>query len=73
MHVKIPYMLKNSNDPFVYLPFSGVASDLLKSLKIRLFLHLVVVVLVLYIPPTAKVKRRRDLGLKSHPKDFFFI
>ena len=22
-----------------------------------------------YVPPTAKVIRRRDLGLKSHPKD----
>ena len=22
-----------------------------------------------YVPPTAKVMRRRDLGLKSHPKD----
>ena len=23
-----------------------------------------------YVPPTAKVIRRRDLGLKSHPKDW---
>ena len=29
----------------------------------------VVVVLGFYNPPTAKVIRRRDLGLKSHPKD----
>ena len=28
-----------------------------------------VVVLGFYVPPTAKVIRRRDLGLKSHPKD----
>ena len=27
------------------------------------------VVVVFYVPPTAKVIRRRDLGLKSHPKD----
>ena len=27
------------------------------------------VMLVFYVPPTAKVIRRRDLGLKSHPKD----
>ena len=30
----------------------------------------VVVVLGLYVPPTAKVIRRLDLGLKSHPKDW---
>ena len=29
----------------------------------------VVVVLWFYVPPTAKVIRRQDLGLKSHPKD----
>ena len=29
----------------------------------------VVVVLGFYVPPTAKVIWRRDLGLKSHPKD----
>ena len=28
-----------------------------------------VVVLGFYVPPTAKVIRRWDLGLKSHPKD----
>ena len=28
------------------------------------------VVLGFYVPPTAKVIRRRDLGLKSHPKDW---
>ena len=28
-----------------------------------------VVVLGFYVSPTAKVIRRRDLGLKSHPKD----
>ena len=28
------------------------------------------VVLRFYVPPTAKVIRRRDLGLKSHPKDW---
>ena len=31
--------------------------------------HVVVVVLGFYVPPTDKVIRRRDLGLKSHPKD----
>ena len=30
----------------------------------------VVVVLGFNVPPTAKVIRRRDLGLKSHPKDW---
>ena len=30
----------------------------------------VVVVLGFYVPPTAKVIRRQDLGLKSHPKDW---
>ena len=30
----------------------------------------VVVVLWFYVPPTAKVIRRWDLGLKSHPKDW---
>ena len=35
------------------------------------FIHyVVVVVLGFYVPPTAKVIRRRDLGLKSHPKDW---
>ena len=29
-----------------------------------------VVVLEFYVPPTAKVIRRRDLGLKFHPKDW---
>ena len=29
-----------------------------------------VVVLGFYVPPTAKVIRRWDLGLKSHPKDW---
>ena len=31
---------------------------------------MVVVVLGFYVPPTAKVIRRRDLGFKSHPKDW---
>ena len=31
---------------------------------------LVVVVLGFYVSPKAKVIRRRDLGLKSHPKDW---
>ena len=30
----------------------------------------VVVALGFYVPPTAKVIRRRNLGLKSHPKDW---
>ena len=30
----------------------------------------IVVVLGFYVPPTAKVIWRRDLGLKSHPKDW---
>ena len=30
----------------------------------------IVVVLGFYVPPTAEVIRRRDLGLKSHPKDW---
>ena len=30
---------------------------------------IVVVVLGFYVPPTAKVILRRDIGLKSHPKD----
>ena len=30
----------------------------------------VVVVLGYYVPPTAKVKRTRDLGLRSHQKDW---
>ena len=29
----------------------------------------VVVVFGFYVPPTGEVIRRRDLGLKSHPKD----
>ena len=32
--------------------------------------ELVVVVLGFYLSPTAKVIRRLDLGLKSHPKDW---
>ena len=31
---------------------------------------MVVVVLGFYVSPAAKVIRRRDLGLKSHPKDW---
>ena len=34
------------------------------------FASFVVVVLGFYVPPTSKVIRRRDLGLKSHPKDW---
>ena len=35
------------------------------------FLQMVVVVVLgFYVSPTAKVIRRRDLGLKSHPKDW---
>ena len=34
------------------------------------FNTVLVVVLGFYIPPTAKVIRRRDLGLKSYPKDW---
>ena len=30
----------------------------------------VVVVLGFYVPPIAKIIRSRDLGLKSHPKDY---
>ena len=33
------------------------------------FHDLSIVVLGFYVPPTAKVIRRRDLDLKSHPKD----
>ena len=37
----------------------------------RLYVTIVVVVVLgFYVPPTAKVIRRRDLGLKSHPKDW---
>ena len=32
-------------------------------------MNIVVVALGFYVPPTAKVIRRRDLGLKSHRKD----
>ena len=32
--------------------------------------HVVVVVLGFYVPPTAKVIQRQDLGLKSYPKDW---
>ena len=35
-----------------------------------IYLIIVVVVLGFYVSPTAKVIRRRDLGLKSHPKDW---
>ena len=37
-----------------------------------IFMNIMIVVVVLgfYVPPTAKVIRRRDLGLKSHPKDW---
>ena len=44
------------------------------SLDKSIFLSLIVVVVVVsgfYVPPTAKVIRRRGLGLKSHPEDFF--
>ena len=39
-------------------------------LKFRRVMKSVVVVLGFYVPLTAKVIRRRDLGLKSHPKDW---
>ena len=38
------------------------------------FLNIVVVVVLGFnVPSTAKVIRRRDLGLKSHPKDCRFL
>ena len=40
-------------------------------LQTQLHVHVVVVVVLgFHVPPTAKVIRRRDLGLKSHPKDW---
>ena len=42
----------------------------MKLTPITAFNVVVVVVLGFYVPPTAKVIRRRDLGLKSHPKDW---
>ena len=49
----------NSRDcPFNKMYRGGVITSLM-----------VVVVLGFYVSPTAKVIRRRDLGLKSHPKD----
>ena len=33
MHVKIPYMVNNSTDPFEYLPFIGIADTFGHSLK----------------------------------------
>ena len=35
-----------------------------------IYWSVVVVVLGFYVPPTARVIRRRDLGLKSHQKDW---
>ena len=43
----------------------GIRRQLMELIKV-----VVVVVLWFYVPPTAKVIRRRDLGLKSHPKDW---
>ena len=37
---------------------------------VQLMRVVVVVVLRFCVPPTSKVIRRRDLGLKSHPKDW---
>ena len=50
----------------------GVVSNLLPGLSHPLLFKAIgcvtyVVVLGFYIPPTVKVIRRRDLGLKSHP------
>ena len=46
--------------------------DVFLDFKIHLVFieYVVVVVLGINVPPTAMVIRRRDLGLKSHPKDF---
>ena len=41
-----------------------------KKKTVRAHIDVVVVVLGFYVPPTAEVIRRRDLGLKSHPKDW---
>ena len=45
----------------------SVSCALLCQNRISVFCRCCVMVLV---PPTAKVIRRRDLGLKSHPKDW---
>ena len=39
-------------------------------LHVRFVNNKVVVVLGFYVPPTAKVIWRQDLGLKSHPKEW---
>ena len=53
-------------------PCSQVISQSLIELSVYFVIDkkVVVVVLGFYIPPTAKVIRRQDLGLKSHPKDW---
>ena len=69
-------------NPLGDLPCEQLASYLERSLLIwMMLLHLhvtskmpmmivVVIVLWFYVPSTAKVIQRRDLGLKSHPKDW---
>ena len=54
--------------------YESICATLYKSISANLYVFLVVVVVVVvvlrfYVPPTAKVIRRRDIGLKSHPKD----
>ena len=55
------------------IEYSPLTSFRYRFFVYHFFIILVVVVLGFYGPPTAKVIRRRDLGLKSHSKDFFFI
>ena len=52
--------------------YESICATLYKSISANLYVFLIVVVVVLrfYVPPTAKVIRRRDIGLKSHPKDW---
>ena len=54
----------------IWIPRQKIAYPYFFSCLNYLPLPSYVVVLGFYVPPTAKVIRRRDLGLKSHPKDW---
>ena len=65
-NLKKRFVCFNTNNWFASIQTIGLLQYSLEYIKCLP----IVVVLGFYVPPTAKVIQRRDLDLKSHPKDW---